>query len=633
MVLDAAGDNRKELEKVIDHYKSTGDEEKLKAAYFLIGNMDDKYALDGEVIRRYDPLFNYLKSIREKNQSIKNYSLYINYSKFIESAWDSFATVLGPLDIQEAKIVPDYQKVKADYLIRNIDQAFATRDASTWGKKFSFDQFCEYLLAYRFKHEPLENWREYYHDKYHSIWDTLKVDSCCQLGARIFPFVPRAKGLSIFNKYPFELTTDQMEASLYGTCAHVGIREARIMRSAGLLLANDFTINFGNINAGHEWNALLMENGKTLHYEGYQDVFGYLYRLYRYAKVYRNTFGRQYTDFHGHEEEIPNSVRNDHIIDVTPEYIQTFNITIPLKYFSAKKKKYAVICSSKKDGWIAQDWGEISDKKVLFRNMGVGNLYMAMYYNNGEYSPASDPFILNEKGEIAYLSPSRNKTQTVFLLRKFPLFRQIRAYHERMVKGRFQGANRRDFKDSVTLYAITATPQKIETVNLSNASKFRYVRFYSALPGKGDVAELEFYGGAKKSDTLKLEGRPTGFPEVLHSIGTPYQKAFDGDIDTYFSAFYANSVNWAGLDLGKPKRITKIKYCPRSDTNFIVPGDRYELCYWKKDQWISMGEQTTKDAFLKYENVPSDGLYLLHNLSRGKEERIFTYEGGKQVFW
>jgi hypothetical protein len=202
-----------------------------------------------------------------------------------------------------------------------------------------------------------------------------------------------------------------------------------------------------------------------------------------------------------------------------------------------------------------------------------------------------------------------------------------------MVKGRFQGANRRDFKDSVTLYAITATPQKIETVNLSNASKFRYVRFYSALPGKGDVAELEFYGGAKKSDTLKLEGRPTGFPEVLHSIGTPYQKAFDGDIDTYFSAFYANSVNWAGLDLGKPKRITKIKYCPRSDTNFIVPGDRYELCYWKKDQWISMGEQTTKDAFLKYENVPSDGLYLLHNLSRGKEERIFTYEGGKQVFW
>lgn len=631
-VLDAAGDNRKELTRVIDHYKATLDQEKLKAAYFLIRNMDDKYALEGEVTRRYNPLFSYLEATREKNQSIKNYSLYINYSKFIEAAWDSFATVLGPLDIQEAKIVPDFQHIKADYLIRNIDQAFAIRNASPWGRKFSFDQFCEYLLSYRFKHETLENWRSYYHDKYHSIWDTMKVDSSRQLGAKIYPLVPRAKGLSIFNKYPFELTTEQMESSLYGTCAHVGIREAMIMRSAGLLIANDFTLNFGNINAGHEWNTLLMEDGKTLHYEGYQDVFGYLYRQYRYAKVYRNTFGRQYTNFYGHEEEIPQSIRNDHFIDVTPEYTQTSNIIIPLKYFPLKRKKYAVICSSKKDGWIAQDWGKISDKKLLFQNIGVGNLYIAMYYDNDEYSPASDPFILDEKGEIAYVSPSQSKMQSMLLTRKFPIFRQIKTYHERMVKGRFQGANRKDFKDSVTLYTVTYAPQKIESINLTNASKFRYVRFYSASPGKGDVAELEFYGGANNNDTLRLEGQPIGFPVVLHSIGTPYQRAFDGDIDTYFSAYYSNSANWAGLDLGKPERITKIKYCPRSDTNFIVPGDRYELCYWEKDRWVSMGVQMAKDAFLKYENVPSGGLYLLHNLSRGKEERVFTYNG-KQVWW
>lgn len=629
LVLDAAGENRTELQKVIDHYKSMEDQEKLNAAYFLIGNMDDKYALDGEVIRKYDPLFNYLKSLREKNKSIANYSLLINYSHFIEAAWDSFATVLGPLNVNEAKIVPDYQQIKSTYLISNIDHAFALRDSLPWGRKFSFDQFCEYILSYRFKHETLENWRSYYHDKYHSMWDTIKADSIRQLGAGIYQLVPRAKGLSIFNKYPFDLTTDQMEASLYGTCAHVGVREAMLMRSAGLPVANDFTLSFGNINAGHEWNSLIMENGKTLHYEGYQDVFGYLQHLYKYAKVYRKTFGRQSINFNGHEKEIPQSIRNNHMIDVTPEYTQTSNIIISLKYSPPKKKKYAVICSSKRNEWVAQDWGEINDKKVLFRNMGLDNVYMAMYFDNGEYSPASDPFILNNKGEILIISPQENKTQNMLLLRKFPMFRSIRTYHERMVKGCFQGSNRPDFKDATTLYTITATPQKIETVNLSNISRFRYVRFYSALPGKGDVAELEFYG----SDYLKLNGQPIGFPEVLHSIGTPYQNAFDGDIDTYFSAYYANSFNWVGLDLGKPERITKIKYCPRSDTNFIVPGDRYELCYWKKDQWISMGEQTAKDAFLKYQNVSSGGLYILHNLSRGKEERIFTYEEGKQVWW
>lgn len=39
--LDNAGDNSAELQKVIDHYKSIGDEEKLQAEYFLL--KDIKY--------------------------------------------------------------------------------------------------------------------------------------------------------------------------------------------------------------------------------------------------------------------------------------------------------------------------------------------------------------------------------------------------------------------------------------------------------------------------------------------------------------------------------------------------------------------------------------------------------------
>src|SRR5690606_34981176 len=42
-VLENAGNNRSELEKVIDHYKEVGDDEKLKAAYHLIGNMNGRY--------------------------------------------------------------------------------------------------------------------------------------------------------------------------------------------------------------------------------------------------------------------------------------------------------------------------------------------------------------------------------------------------------------------------------------------------------------------------------------------------------------------------------------------------------------------------------------------------------------
>ena len=37
--------------------------------------------------------------------------------------------------------------------------------------------------------------------------------------------------------------------------------------------------------------------------------------------------------------------------------------------------------------------------------------------------------------------------------------------------------------------------------------------------------------------------------------------------------------------------------------------------------------------YLEYDNVPDNALLLLRNLTKGKEERIFTYEDGKQVWW
>jgi len=36
---------------------------------------------------------------------------------------------------------------------------------------------------------------------------------------------------------------------------------------------------------------------------------------------------------------------------------------------------------------------------------------------------------------------------------------------------------------------------------------------------------------------------------------------------------------------------------------------------------------------LTLKNMPSGGLYLLHDKTKGWEERIFTYEDGEQVWW
>ena len=626
-VMDAAGDNKAELEKVIEYYKSSGDEEKLKAAYFLIGNMDNKFAWSEETLLKYDPIFMFFKSLREKNMPVSNNSV------LVKNTWDSLVTVLGPFNVNETRIIPDFTRIKAKYLIENIDQAFALRDSIPWGHKYSFDQFCEYLLSYRFQHEPLENWRSFYRDKHCRMLDTLKTDSVLQLAGKLHSLIPRVKGHSLFYSYPYDLMIHQMENSRLGNCTQIAIFRAMVLRAAGIPACIDYTLLWGNYHAGHTWNSILLEDGKIFHYEADVPEFGMGESNYKFAKIYRNTFGRQKRNFYGHEEEVPEKIRNYNCIDITEEYTKTADIVVPVKYPLPGSKHFAVICTHNNKTWVPQDWGEIKGKNAIFKNMGTDVLYLAAWYDNGNILPASDPFILKENEEPVFLSPNAEIKQDMHLLRKYPMAKHIRAYHDLAVNNSFQGASRSDFKDSVILHTITSSPEKIETALVSDKHKFRYVRYTSPQRYRSDIAEIELYGGDNPSDTLKLSGIPIGYPETLSSFGTPYKNAFDGNIETYFSVYFSRRPGWTGLDLGKPKFITKIKYCPRSDTNFIVEGDRYELCYWNKDEWISMGEQKETKPSLDYQDVPSGGLYILNNLSRGKEERVFTWEEGKQVFW
>jgi hypothetical protein len=41
----------------------------------------------------------------------------------------------------------------------------------------------------------------------------------------------------------------------------------------------------------------------------------------------------------------------------------------------------------------------------------------------------------------------------------------------------------------------------------------------------------------------------------------------------------------------------------------------------------------TDNVMLDYDNCPTNALFLLHDLTKGREERIFTYENGEQVWW
>lgn len=626
MILNVAGDNRPELEKVIDHYKASGNKEKLKAAYFLIGNMDDKFALDGDAVRKYYPIFDILDSLTQNKVIIPT------TSPLVDAKWDSLVKIHGAPSRQDAEVFRDYLTIKSDYLIENIDLAFKLRDESPWCKNISFEQFCNFMLAYRFRNEPLEHWRSFFYNKFRTIRDSVNADSCFQLAQVMHDQIyRRIRVNTVFMEYPFDIPINKMEMARFGACEHNIAYTGMIMRSVGLPVSTDHSPLWGDGSSGHFWSALIMEDGKPFPFEISLKTLR-IEPNYTFAKTYRLTFGRQDIELPKNDNDVPLSLLNNHRIDVTNEYTKTFNPVIKLKYPAETKKKYAVICSFTGKDWAVQDWGKIKRNTVVFRNIGAGIVYMVMYYDSGNLSPASDPFILAEDGKIILLSPVPGKTINMLLLRKSHYTRWFPGYLKDMVGGYFQAANKPDFSDSVSLFTIKTVPEKIETAIIDYPAKFRFIRYKTPYSQRGYVGELEFYGGIKSTDTLKLEGRIIGFPEVPSSIGTPYQNAFDGNLLTYFDS-YGKKKQWVGLDLKIPKRITKIRYCPRCDTNFILVGDTYELCYWGNGEWISMGEQVAKDQYLEYKNVPSGALYILHNLSRGKEERIFTYEDDKQVFW
>lgn len=69
-------------------------------------------------------------------------------------------------------------------------------------------------------------------------------------------------------------------------------------------------------------------------------------------------------------------------------------------------------------------------------------------------------------------------------------------WESRMTGGTFQGANKPDFSDAITLATVPSTPTdgQLTRLAVNNSNTFRYVRYLSPANGYCNVAELQFFG-------------------------------------------------------------------------------------------------------------------------------------------
>lgn len=608
--LSQAGSNRAELFRVIRHYQDGKDTLKLGAALFLMENMTDKCYLTG---RSVDEYYTFIDSVYQLRQ--EEYDIPAIYNELKEKA-----TYLK----ERPSVNPDVQTLSADYLIENIEGAFAVW-SRPWNRHLSFEEFCEYILPYRVGTEMPEIWRPLYRKRFEQLLqsDTIRTaqEACRAINNELIRLPIHIATTSVL---PIDLRPSTLANIKFGLCGDYAHLALYAMRAAGIPVAVASVPHWGRGNNSHVFN-MVYDNDGTWHdfSGGEQNPDEHLIRFKNeIPKVYRKTFGKQKSSLallHGNED-IPDFFKNPYLTDVTADYsfIEARDITVPLP--EKTDRKFAYLCVFDPDGWTPIAWGKVKENKAVFKAIGPNIVYHAALYAHGKLNLTSHPFLLDTLGQITYYTP-QSETMDYVLERKNPKPKHLAYLPPLMVGCRFQGAHDPKFEHPVTLHTITKEPTfKYITVPSENDTPVKYVRYQASDRTWGNMAEVEFY--TADSD-IPLKGKAFGKYEP--SIYYPRYGAamlFDNDPLTFFHS--NDTLSWGGLELDTPTVISKIRYIIRNDDNGIRKGHEYELFYMDKGVWKSAGKQiAVEDDRLVYKQTPKGALYWLRDYTKGREERIF----------
>ncbi len=631
--LRKAGDNRVELEKALLRYRTNpADSLKYQAACFLIENMPGYIYYKGKLLERHQTYYRMLAENRNKEITPKMLA-------------DSVRHRYGRFSLDSLERYEDIRTVDSAYLCDNIDQAFRVWRGQPWGKHVSFADFCEYILPYRIGDETLGRWREDFYRMYNPLLDSLRASATLDkedpvVAARVLLDSLRGGRVVFTTASPGDLphvgpVLSQLKA---GSCREFTDFTVYVCRALGIPCAVDFMPLRGDENDSHQWISVADKYG-TLYYEEFPDPLKEVRKDKMCAmpkiKVYRQTFSlnRTMEEAMQHlDTAVVPFFRHPRFTDVTFPYTEAFSKKLEIPSFAlypgTPRSRIAYLCASRRMDWEPVAWADFSDESLVFTDIQKGSVMRVATYEQGKLRYWTDPFEVSMSGKFRFFTPS-DSVRDVTLFAKYTL-RGESMFQERMIGGRFEGSDRPDFVPAETLHVIDAQPMRLQTVvHLHPSRAYRYVRYIGPDGSHCNIAETAFYA---PSDTAALKGRVIGTPGCYQKDGShEYTNVFDGNFETSFD-YIEPSGGWSGLDLGTPRQISKIVYTPRSYDNYVRPGDRYELFYCAGRKWISLGKQKAGADSLAYKEVPDNVLLLLRNYSRGTQERIFTYEEGKQVW-
>jgi hypothetical protein len=392
--LGKAGENRAELERVLSHYQQQADPLKLEAAEFLIANMDGH----GYIVHGF---------FDEQGNEIEFDALdYASYQEAL-AAFDALEAEHGPIDYERKRFDPDLETITTEFLIENIDLAFQAWRARPWAAPITFDAFCEYILPYRGSNEPLNSWRPACMERLADLTSQLDDPEDLQAAGRA---VQRAASPWVgFSELYYLHPTDQgftemLEAGL-GRCEDISNMLGYAFKANAVLSATDYTPFWADRDNNHAWEVLLDGAGR-----------GRAGLSNRAAKVYRKTFSIQRDSLGAiktEDEKVPRWLAGRNYKDVTPDYMETTDVTVRLTRDRPEGVRFAYLCVFNGGEWQAIHWSRIEGEHATFTDMGRRIAYLPAYYVDEEVVPAAAPFILTEDGEIRILDGADGGTVTI----------------------------------------------------------------------------------------------------------------------------------------------------------------------------------------------------------------------------
>lgn len=627
--LKAAGENRTELEAVLEHYRTIDiDPQKLDAAKYLIANMPAHYSYrDTAAINSYYHKALEILGTGPSPDWQRDTLRYISDTQYLGITSD---------------IISDVEIMTADYLIYSIDHAFHQWRTEPWAQHLAYEQFRDWILPYKVTElQSLDAWRDTLSRHYS---DSLKTVPSSDIQRNtIYGAIEIVRneihrkqsniGLRVIwgdrGSIPMRSAATWVRMT-YGSCMDYVIMGTAVFRSIGLPTVVDYVPIWGRNHDGHSWyvfmsdrgkeertiNALILPAGQQFYpYERIPKVFRLSYTIdrerYRYYKNAKYVYPLELC-----------------VMDVTDHYNLTSDIDVDIFKGVKLMDNYVYIATfsvSSSNQWEVLDIGKIKRGKAHFQNMGRNMIYIAMGYNGHDIVPISSPFILHKNGEIQYVVCDEKDRTSISLKRKYYQSFNVVDMRRRLLGGKIQCSNRADFKEALTLYTIESTdiPDKIFVESNGN---YRYWRYLSPDGSWGSVAEVAFFDENKN----KMSGRGIANAEAGQDA---IDRAYDDDWLTNFEINQPDG-NWVGMDFGKPSCVKYVRVIPRSDDNDVHPGQEYELCYLNsRSRWKSLGHKVADDNYLQFDSVPNNCLLWLINHTCGLDERPFIYYNSDSVEW